>query len=214
MGMPETRWTLVDAAGAGDDAAFAELVAKYRAPVLAYLRRRGLDAHQAEDLAQEVFLQLFRGVLPKADPERGRFRTLLLTVSRNVAAKHFEKARALKRGGGQPVEALGERELAAPEAEEAFELAWARRLLELALERLEREHPDCYASVRGFLLEGRSQADLAEHLGRSPVAVKNLVYRGKRRLIAFVREELRAYARDSAELADEVRLLERFLPPG
>jgi len=46
--------------GRGDRDAFASLVRRYQGPLLGLFRRLGIDAHAAEDCAQETFLRVFR----------------------------------------------------------------------------------------------------------------------------------------------------------
>ena len=98
----QTRWSLISAARGGNKVAEREFVEKYREPVIATIRRCSplLNA-DTEDLVQEVFLRLFsREVLQRADPDKGRFRHLLLAVTKNVVASHIKQRCAKKRGGG------------------------------------------------------------------------------------------------------------------
>ena len=82
---PTTIWDVVHAAGARDPAALNRLAHEYRAPVLAFIQRRGIAADLAEDLCQDVFVRvLTRGVLTKASADRGTFRSLLCTVTVRV----------------------------------------------------------------------------------------------------------------------------------
>src|SRR3954468_11986895 len=82
-----TRWSLIHTAGEDPSqarAALEQLCTAYRPPVLAYIRRSGYDANDAEDLAQSFFLRFLEtGWYAHADPERGRFRCLLLTALRH-----------------------------------------------------------------------------------------------------------------------------------
>ena len=66
--------------------------------------------HDAQDLTQEFFARLLAGAyLERADREKGRFRTFLLTALRRFMVNEWERARAQKRGGGQqPVPLDGE----------------------------------------------------------------------------------------------------------
>src|SRR5436305_14474000 len=79
-----TQWTLVMAAGApmGADThrALEELCSQYWYPLYAFIRRRGYDVPEAEDLTQSFFAKLLtdRNALMRADPERGKFRSYLL----------------------------------------------------------------------------------------------------------------------------------------
>ena len=207
---PLTQWTVIEAARAGNESAFQELVERYRRPVVRYLASRGL-AGEAEDLAQEVFFELYRQTLATVAPERGRFRSLLLAVARNVAGNHRRREQSLKRGGGQRPVPLGDLEPVSREEEEAFERSWLSHLLELALERLEREQPAYYAALRLFLLEGRDYAEVATELGRSPSQIKNQVYRGRKKLAAYLRAEVRGYSATRQEQHTELQLLARLL---
>ena len=80
-----TRWSVVlscadskiESAAARD--ALSDLCKTYWRPIFAYLCRRGYSVEDAEDLAQDFFSSVLQGpLLQRADPERGRFRSLLL----------------------------------------------------------------------------------------------------------------------------------------
>lgn len=207
---PQTRWTQIRLASEGDRSALTEFVQRYRPPVVAYFARRGLGA-EAEDLAQEVFLRfLDKEVLAKADPERGRFRGLVMAVTRRVFAGHFERRAAKKRGGDAVVQALGDLDLAAPD--EDFDREWVGHLLERSLGRLEEEHPNYHAALSAVLLEQRSHVEAAEALGCAAGDVNNWVHRGKKKVIAYLQEEVRRYTCSEAEYQDELRQLSRLLP--
>src|ERR1043165_7107650 len=86
-GFQSTHWSLVLRAGHGDDqaeTALTTLCERYWFPVYAYVRRRSIDVHEAQDLTQEFFAWLLeKNPLASASPERGRFRAFLLTAVRN-----------------------------------------------------------------------------------------------------------------------------------
>jgi hypothetical protein len=186
-----TLWTVIRGAGKGDEAALRDFVLKYRPPVLAYLARRGFRA-EAEDLAQEVFLRIFRDrVLDKADPARGRFRSLLLSVTRHVLSHHVERELAKKR---QAPPAAPE---PAADTDETFDRAWVAHLIEIALARLAREHPNYHDALRAHL-DGAGGADY------------NHVARGKKKLGEYLREQVRDYSASRAEFDEELRFLSRF----
>ncbi|HUR46922.1 MAG TPA: sigma factor, partial [Candidatus Saccharimonadales bacterium] len=80
-----THWSVVLAAAEGDatkaSAALEELCRTYWFPLYAYVRRRGTDPDEAQDLTQEFFLRLLKNhSIRHAAAERGRFRTFLLTA--------------------------------------------------------------------------------------------------------------------------------------
>ncbi|WP_053227011.1 RNA polymerase sigma factor [Solirubrobacter soli] len=59
---------MVAAAGRGDQSAWSALVARFRGRVLRVARFHGLNAHQADDVAQETWLRLFRNLERVRDP--------------------------------------------------------------------------------------------------------------------------------------------------
>lgn len=205
-----TRWTVVQAARAGDDAAIRDLVLKYRPAVLNYLRRRGLG-EEAEDVAQETLFSLVSRALSKADPGSGRFRALVFAIARNLLAKHHERRTAQKRGGGK-VQLLGEIEVAeVGEPDEDFDREWLAQLVQKALSRLSVEHPNYFEAMRRFMLEGQPQAQIAAELGVSAGVVKKHVFRGKKKLVGYLKSEVWAYACSAKEYEVELRYLGSLL---
>ena len=77
-----TRWTMVQAVGVDapeSKDALAELCSTYWYPLYAYLRRKGHQAVDAQDLTQAFVASLLeRSAVKRADPEKGRFRSFLL----------------------------------------------------------------------------------------------------------------------------------------
>src|SRR5262245_4319638 len=106
-GFATTRWTLVLGAGgqsAQAQSAMAELCARYWFPLYAYVRRRGYQAAEAQDLTQDFFARLLeKNVVAQALPERGRFRTFLLSSLGNFLANEWDYQQRLKRGGGRAI---------------------------------------------------------------------------------------------------------------
>ena len=99
-----TRWTMVLLSGKsqapGFRAALGELCRIYWYPLYAYIRRRGHNPEEAQDLTQGFFLHLFeRNTLARADPLKGKFRSFLLGSLQNYLSTEADRARSLKRGG-------------------------------------------------------------------------------------------------------------------
>src|SRR5262249_27158189 len=96
------------------------------------------DAHEADDVAQEVVTRLVAGAFRGADARRGRFRDLLAVAARHTAWKHL--ARKARRGG-KPWDLA---QVAADPGDDAggdaaLVRTWRQTLLELADAAL-REH--------------------------------------------------------------------------
>jgi RNA polymerase sigma-70 factor (ECF subfamily) len=73
----------------GDMTAFEELVEKYKQPVMNLVYRTVRDATEAEDLTQQVFVQVFKA----ADRYRvsARFSTWLFTIARNLCLNEIRR---------------------------------------------------------------------------------------------------------------------------
>src|SRR5216117_2815736 len=73
----------------GDRHAFEELVEKYKLPVMNLVYRTLPDAAEAEDLAQHVFLQVFKSA--HRYEVSARFSTWLFTIARNLCLNEIRR---------------------------------------------------------------------------------------------------------------------------
>src|SRR5256885_1555998 len=99
-----TRWTLVLEAGANAPgpakAALEELCRIYWPAIYAFLRRRGYDPQDAQDLTQSFFQHVLENeTLRRASRNKGRFRNFLLGALKLCLADEQARRHALKRGG-------------------------------------------------------------------------------------------------------------------
>jgi RNA polymerase sigma factor (sigma-70 family) len=226
-----THWSVVLRAGKPESHEFhaaealARLCRTYWFPLYAHVRRRGFAARDAEDLTQEFFARLLaRASFAHANPQRGRFRTFILTALDNFLADEWAKIHALKRGGGQHIIALdvadAEVRLAletdptlAPD--QAFDREWALALLRSVLEQLEDEYrragkADLFTLLKPTLTgarESQPYAELASLLGRNENAVKAAVHRLRQRYRALLRAEVAHTLLSPAQAGTELRLL-------
>lgn len=79
----DSDWNTVARAQAGDEQAFAELVRRYQHRIVQFCYRMTGSAQEAEDLAQESFIRLYRH-LSRLSPQ-AKFSTLLFGIARNLA---------------------------------------------------------------------------------------------------------------------------------
>jgi RNA polymerase sigma-70 factor (ECF subfamily) len=224
-----TSWTLVQAAAGHPSAdsrrALASLCQNYWCPVYAFIRRRGYDPDQAEDLTQGFFaLLLEKNYLLDANRERGRFRSFLLTSVKHFLANEWDRAQALKRGGGQPtvsIDLVEAEQWCAPAAmveanpENLFERRWALSLLERVLERLRSEFArtgktDLFDRISVFLNVDSGEArynEVAGQLGLSPGALRMAVHRMRRKYRQLLRSEIAETVSTPDQTDDEIRFL-------
>jgi RNA polymerase sigma-70 factor, ECF subfamily len=76
---------------AGDDSAFEYLVQKYRRPMLSFMYRMAHNSAVAEDLAQEVFLRVYRS--REKYEASAKFTTWLYRIASNLAVNHARDTR-------------------------------------------------------------------------------------------------------------------------
>ncbi len=228
-GFAATHWTVVLAAARGEEpsraaAAMTELCRTYWYPLYAFLRRRGHEAHEAEDLTQEFFARLLGPhFLAAVDRRKGKFRSFLLAALKHFLADQRDRAAAQKRGGGQVVLSLdrldAETRYAREPAqdltpEKMFEKQWALSVLERVLSRL---HDELVAEGKAALFEALKDtltgagaggyAALGGRLGMSEGAVKVAAHRLRRRYRALLREEIAQTVAGPDEVDDEIRYL-------
>jgi len=79
---------------AGDDSSFDFLLQKYRSPLVNFLNRMVRDSSTAEDLAQEVFLRVYRA--RKQYTPSAKFTTWLFRIATNVALNSVRDTRHRK----------------------------------------------------------------------------------------------------------------------
>ena len=205
--------------------ALASLCQAYWYPLYAFVRRRGHDHPEAEDLVQGFFARLLeKGDLEAVDRRKGRFRSFLLASCSHYLANQGDRDRALKRGGGRVSIAIdrldGEGRYALEPshdltAERLFERRWALTVLESVLARLEAEQQALgksatFEALRPALLgEGGRvpYATIAEALGLTEEAARAAATRLRRRYRQLLREEVAGTLDDRAEVDDEIREL-------
>lgn len=210
------------AAGPATDesrSALEALCRTYWYPLYAYARRRNVTADEAGDVVQAFFAHLLeKDVLDAADPQRGRFRTFLLTVFERFLSRERERAGAQKRGGGRTFVSIDvstgeERYRREPfhdlTPEKTYERRWALTLLEEVLGQLQREYAEkgkapLFERLKVFLTgtgAGPRYAAIAAEMQTTEGAVKLAVHR----LRCRYRELLREAVADTVSGPDEVQ---------
>src|SRR5438093_2891048 len=159
-----THWSVIQTAGQGPsaeaDAALERLCRTYWWPLYAFVRRRGHEPHDAQDLTQEFFARLLaKDFLRAVDRSKGKFRSFLLAALEHFLANEWRRANAQKRGGNFTFSSLDDTSAeqqyltvagANLTPEQLFEQQWAMALLQKALGGLQQEFA---ASGKGALFE-------------------------------------------------------------
>jgi RNA polymerase sigma-70 factor (ECF subfamily) len=183
------------------------------------------DVNEAQDWTQAFFAELLeKNYVGSATPERGRFRSFLLTAFKHFLAKEMEKGKAQKRGGGRaPISldfqtaesSLRIEPAAGLTAEQFYEQQWAIALLARIMERLEWEFqkagkPEHFEAFKGFILgdhAGSTYAQVAARLDMTEGAAKKAGSRMRQRYRELLREEIAQTVAGPDEVDDEIRNL-------
>lgn len=169
---------LMKRARAGDQEAFAALIRRHQAPLLNFFRRLGAY-REAEDLAQEVFVRLYRW--RERYVERAKFTTFLYTLARHAWADHGRRAARRER--------IAER--AKTELPDVDDGAWPRVAARLDAQQALARLPEKLRVVLVMsLYQGLRYEEIAEALGIPQGTVKSRVFLALRRLREMFDEEL------------------------
>jgi len=159
---------LIERCRTGDDLAFGELVERYKNLVYGMVWRLAPDRSRTDDLAQEVFLKIYRG-LPYFRGE-ARLSTWIFRIVSNVCAQ----ARS---------ESLGKTETVLAREPGRQDSAFAELELRDRLDKAIAQLPENYRLlVAAHYLEGVQYEALAEALDIPLGTVKTHLYRAKRLL--------------------------------
>lgn len=175
----------------GDVAAFEQLVNKYKRAVIHLLYRTIKDLNEAEDLAQNVFVQVYKS----ADRYRieARFTTWLFTIARNLALNEIRRRNrhpaesldaALEQGEERPGRQFEDRQ-----AEPASEELMRNELVEKVEAALAALPETQRTAILLFREKDMSYEDISAILNCSLSATKSLIHRGRESL----KERLKPY---------------------
>jgi RNA polymerase sigma-70 factor (ECF subfamily) len=177
----------------GDRAAFTELVRKYQQPVVNFIHRTLRDETEAEDLAQNVFLQVYKSRARYR--QTAKFSTWLFTIARNLCLNE------LRRRSRHPAESLEQTQI---ENEDQPRLqiedhAAISPLETLLHGELSQKIADAVAGLpenqRSAILlcrqEDLSYEEIAKILGCSLSATKSLIHRGRETLKEILKPYLK-----------------------
>lgn len=218
------------------EAALAELCRVYWAPLYTFVRRRGHDPHDAQDLTQGFFAHLIEHrIYERTQPDHGKFRSFLLAAMKNFLAHARERKQALKRGGSEaPLPLL---EPVAREAESyyqsqhssarpgasadlSFERSWAQAVVDAAMARVSQVYQaegrqTLFDFLRPFIAGDAETLPaydrIAAALGMPASTVRSHVTRLRTRYRGALHEEVRRTVDAQSAVKEELSTLLRVL---
>jgi RNA polymerase sigma-70 factor (ECF subfamily) len=208
----KTRATLLEQLRDGTNPlAWDEFFQRYWPLLFAYSKHRGCSDHTAEEIVQEVMVEVFnQRDLFHYDPARGRFRDWLAVVVRNKVAEHRRRPAQRVRAAGGDTPAMAEPAAAEPEPDAAWETAFENALLPVLLDVARREvNPRDFLAFELLAIAGLSGHAVARITGLS----RNAAYKARRRLMERLRQLAGTYG-DDGRLTARIReaLAERPSP--
>lgn len=230
---PNTRWSLILAAGAADagrDAAVAELCRVYWYPLYAHARRTGKSPEDAQDLTQGFFEHVIEArVFERVEgADKGRLRSFLMRGLQNFMMKEHRDATRLKRGGGVMVvelDALAAEERLAQEPvteespERLFDRRWAQAVIEAAYARLKADYERAGKGVIFAVLAPLADktdrviamTGVAAELGVTEGNARVMLFRLRKQFRASLQTEMMRTLTDDGDLKQEMEHLRAAL---
>lgn len=185
--------TLLEATRAGDEAAFAELINRYRNPITNYVYRMLNDYDTAIDIAQETFVRLY-GALERYQTTHA-FSTYIYSIATNLAISELRKRKrrrlisfsVLRQESSRDGE---QREFDPPDTKPLQDAALVENERQRAVAQAIATLPEKYRAPLVLRdIEGRSYEEIARILALNEGTVKSRINRAR----ALLRDKLRAY---------------------
>ncbi|MCA9164795.1 MAG: sigma-70 family RNA polymerase sigma factor [Planctomycetales bacterium] len=188
----DTSYSLIDRIREHDQAAWERLVDLYAPLVAAWCRQAGLNECDADDVMQEVFAAVLRGMSGfRRDRDGATFRGWLRVIARNCISQHFRKISRQAGGEGgtaawQRIESIPDDLVPTDPTTEASEI---QSVLQRGLQMI-RAHfePVTWQAFWQVVVDGRAAVDVASDLKISAGAVRQAKYKVLRRLRAELGE--------------------------
>lgn len=182
-----TDWRLVEDARGGQLQAFDELVRRYEQPLIAFIWRMTGSREDAEDLAQETFVRVYR-YLERLRPD-AKFSTVLFGIGRNLTLNYIRDGKRRGRGRMDSLSQPDGQELAladpAPAPDAAARENETYALIQRGLALLSAEHREVLLLREA---QGLDYDAIAEVIGCRKGTVKSRIARAREQLRARLLE--------------------------
>jgi RNA polymerase sigma-70 factor, ECF subfamily len=173
---------LMMAVSRGDEAALAKLIRKWQGPLINFFYRSLGSVEQSEDLAQLVFIRLYRAAgtyQPVA-----RFSTYLFHIARRLLINEFRRRQR------KPLETMDPAELRAVDVGNGRESQRMFELEEAFSQALVRLSEDQRTAILLLKQQELSYEEIANIMEQSVAAVKTHIFRGRQKLKELLRDIL------------------------
>jgi RNA polymerase sigma-70 factor (ECF subfamily) len=199
----------------------------YWYPIYAFVRGRGFNPEDAQDLTQGFFLHILEHqILLNVSPLKGKFRSFLLATLQNYLSDAADRARSIKRGGKIEFVSLDKESTEDPfppgpvdllTPEKIYNARWANTLLDEAMNQLARRwavlgKEPVFQALKPFLdpvniVATDSYEEVAQALQVNAGSVKTMVHRLRKQYSSLLREEVSRTVSDAGEIDEEIHCL-------
>jgi RNA polymerase sigma-70 factor (ECF subfamily) len=194
---PETRHSLLlRVRDPADHAAWQEFVEIYRPVILRLAWQKGMQAADADDVAQEVLTAVAKAVEQREhDPKRARFRTWLHRVASNAILDALTRGKPDRGSGDSALQAvLNQHEAHNGPDSDLLRLEYRREVFRWAARNVQKEfRHDTWDAFWLTAIEGRSIESVAKELAKDCGAI----YAARSRIIRRIQEKVTEYERET-----------------
>ena len=194
---PETRPSLlIRVRDPADHAAWQEFVEIYRPVILRLAWQKGMQAADADDVAQEVLTAVAKAVEQREhDPKRAKFRTWLNRVAENAILDALTRGKPDRGSGDSAMLAvLNQREAHTGPDSDLLRLEYRREVFRWAARHVRKEfHQDTWDAFWLTAIEGRSVEVVAKELAKDSGAI----YAARSRIIRRIQEKVTEYEQET-----------------
>jgi RNA polymerase sigma-70 factor (ECF subfamily) len=179
MAIQQPDMAIIRRAQHGDERAFALIVQTYEAPIFNYVLRMVGDRTLAEDLTQDVFLHVFRGL--RGYSRRARFTTWLFQVAKN---RVIDEIRAVER---RPRTLVAIED--APQLEVVDAPIEQNEAIEILLDEVEKLSPDLKEALLLRDIAGLSYNEISDTLDVTLATVKWRIFKAREEVQQALEEQ-------------------------
>lgn len=175
--------SLMMAMAQGNEAAFTQLVRKWQSPVINFFYRSTGSRETAEDLAQVLFIRLFRAAA-RYTPT-ARFSSYLFSIARRLLINEYRRARRKPETVIDP----GDFATVRSDSEDSGRLSEIEEAFQHALQSLPENHR---AAILLLQQQDLSYEEIADALGTTESSVKTWIFRARQKLKHLLKDHLQS----------------------
>jgi len=203
-------WTNLGKIKHGQKDLFNDMIRKYQQPIAKFLMLRGFKIYEAEDICQETFIQITSdNFLSQADKDKGKFRSLILSVVKNLSYNYLKKNNSRKKKETAAMESSTDHM-----TDESFNECWAFNIIQDALDKLKAISQESkvpyYDIIYLRFFDNLSFEDIRIKLGLGEKELRNHTKYANRKIKCIILDLIKQYCSSLDEFQHEVQSLSKY----